>query len=162
MKLSRVLGYSIEDILEGNVMEVEKSTVDQDGLKKRILAYERLQQKRKSMDICFPIVESDELVDMSRIYPTKQAFVKRVLIQLRSDKRIKSLRLFGSSITMACHKDSDIDFAIDLSDKTSESRNAISEKIQVACEWGADIIWMDHLTSEDKIYKDIMKGMVLL
>lgn len=161
LRLSYALNCSIEDILEGSV-EIENLTNNLKSRNMRIGAYERHLIDRKEKEVHFPIVVADELVDMSRIYPTKQGLVKNVLAQLRADKRVKSLRLFGSSISMACHKDSDIDFAVDIADKSRECRNEISEKLQIACNWSADIIWMDHLAETDRVYKDIMKGLVLI
>lgn len=128
----------------------------------KIEAYEKCIANRRNKIIHFPIIEPDSLVDMSRIYPTKQRIIKNILSTLRSDDRINRLMLFGSSITMACNKDSDIDLAVDLKELTTSARNDISEKIQLACDWNADIIWMDHLSSDDRIYKDIMKGLVLI
>lgn len=162
LRLSNVLGYSVEDILKSSSIEIELVQSDLSQTKNRILAYEKCLADRKSKVIHFPIIEADEWVDMSRIYPTKQTAVKKVLTELRGDKRISSLRLFGSSITMACHKDSDVDFALDTTDTSRDTRNLLSEIIQQACNWNADIIWMDHVTPADRIYNSIMKGMVLI
>ena len=63
---------------------------------------------------------------------------------------------------MACNRDSDVDFAVGLNEVTNEAKNEISEKIQVACDWGADIIWMDRLTSEDYLYKAVMRGVIII
>lgn len=128
----------------------------------KIEAYEKCILNRKNQIVHFPIIVSDNQIDMSRIYPTKQRNIKNVLSALRTDDRINRLTLFGSSITMACNKDSDIDLAVDLKEYSTTVRNDISEKIQLACNWNADIIWMDHLSSDDRIYKDIMKGLVLI
>lgn len=161
-RLSQVLDFSIEDILAESFIDVELALSDDKQMSQRIMLYEKCINDRKHQLVHFPVIEADEYVDMSRIYPTKQAAVKRVISTLREDKRVTSLRLFGSSITMACNKDSDIDFAVGIQDLSSTSRNEISEKIQSACDWGADIIWLDHLAPTERIYSTIMKGMVLL
>jgi len=162
LRLSHILGYSIEDILQGSIIECNTSDAMQEQMNQRLMAYERCLRSRKEEVVHFPVIADDELVDMSRIYPTKQSEVKQVLAGLRGDANITELRLFGSSITMACHKNSDVDFAVGLRKADPEIRNYVSEIIQQACDWKADIIWMDHLSSGERIYKDIMRGLVLI
>lgn len=162
LRLSSVLGYSVEEILTGSCMELECFKTDQETMKRRMEAYTKGMQDRKIKEVHFPVVVSDEQVDMSRIYPTKQGCVKKILDSVRGDERIVGLYLFGSSITMACNRDSDLDIAVKLKDLKNDARNDISERIQLACDWGADILWMDHLTREDRIYKDIVNGLVLI
>lgn len=162
LRLGMSLGCTVEDILGGTWVEFENNGSNHVLLTNRIYAYEKGMEKRKAGEVTFPIVVADDLVDMSRIYPTKQRVVKRVLSELRSDGRVSSLRLFGSSITMACNKDSDVDFAVGLNEVTNEAKNEISEIIQIACDWGADIIWMDRLSKEDYLYKAVMRGVIII
>lgn len=162
LRLSQVLGYSIEDLLHESTINIELIPSDSYAMRGRLSAYARNIRLRNSSEAHFPVIVADTFVDMSRIYPTKQAAVKNVMSVLRHDSLVSSLHLFGSSITMACHKNSDIDFAVGLRDTTNEVRNSISEKIQLACEWNADIIWMDHLSPDERIYDEIMKGLVLI
>ena len=162
LRLSRALGYTIEDILKDSTVEIDINVNDKERIRNRISAYEKCILNRKMNRVRFPIVANDDYVDMSAIYPTKQILVKQVVNRLRSDGRVLTLRLFGSSISMACHKDSDLDFAVEISNPSTESRNEISEMIQEASNWGADIIWLDRLKTDERIYKDIMRGLVLI
>lgn len=163
LRLSKALGYSVEDILRDISIEVEPKETESDALRiQRLLAYENRMQARKSVRVHFPVIVADESVDMSCVYPTKQEIVKRVIDEMRTDNRVSSLRLFGSSISMACHKESDVDFAVGVRNATLSDRNEISEKIQDASNWGADIVWLDHLSESDRVYRDIMKGLVLI
>lgn len=127
-----------------------------------IAIYQQSIANKKNTINHFPIIAPDKYVDMSRIYPTKQQQIKNILLEIRNDTQLKSLHLFGSSITMLCNKDSDIDLAIEINELSNKTRNEISEKIQLACNWNADIIWMDHLSKNDRIYKDIMNGLKLI
>lgn len=161
-RLSLALGVSIEEILTGETVNIELEAIDHKQSRNRILAYEKCISLRKAGNVTFPVIVADDQIDMGRIYPTKQAAVKKVLEKLRKEETVSSLRLFGSSITMACHQGSDIDFAVELNELSRENRNDISEKIQLACDWNADIIWMDHIHKTDRIYDDIMKGVVLI
>lgn len=162
LRLSSVLGYSVEDIIRSGSTECDAFMNRQDYLTNRLMAYEKCVHERKSNEVHFPIIIPDEKIDMSRIYPTQQACIKKIISELRSDSRVECLRLFGSSISMACHRDSDIDLAVGLSAPTNNAKNEISEKIQLACNWNADILWMDRLSPTDRVYGDIMKGLVLI
>lgn len=162
LRLSSVLGYSIEEILSGSSAECDLFINRHELISNRLAAYEKCIQERKRREVHFPIIEADERIDMSRIYPTQQASVKKIIMELRNDNRVECLRLFGSSISLACHKESDIDLAVGLISPSNSARNEVSEKIQIACNWKADILWMDRLTSFDRVFLDIMNGVVLI
>lgn len=164
IKSASIKSASIESAgIESASIEATRTTEYQRMLAAgRFAAYQAAIEKRKADRVHFPIIEPDELIDMSRIYPTKQRMVKSVVDELRQEKRVSALILFGSSITMACHKDSDLDFAVKLNDLTSQARNEVSEKLQMACNWGVDILWMDHLEPGERVYEDIRKGLVLI
>lgn len=65
---------------------------------------------------------------------------------------------------MRCTGKSDIDLAVKLKEEciSDEMKNSISEKIQAACDWNADIVWRDRLQESDQILQDIRKGVILL
>ena len=161
-RLSQVLGCAIEDIIKDSCLLIEIENYNQINMAERVKAYERAMKKKCDTFVHFPIVVSDDYIDMSKIYPTKQKAVKNIVDQLRSEVSLDKLILFGSSITMRCHKDSDLDFCVGLKQSTVEIKNEISEKIQEACNWSADILWLDRISAEDRIYHDIMKGVVLI
>lgn len=161
-RLSRVLGYSIEDILSGSGCMIEVEINGQTKMVERAMAYERSMKNRYEKQVHFPIVVSDERIDMSRIYPTQQKSVKKVIDELRQEKSLDKVILFGSSITMRCNKDSDLDFCVGLKNYTMDLKNRVSEKIQEACDWKADILWFDRICAQDRVYGDIRKGLVLI
>lgn len=161
-RLSQVLGYSMEDIVSDFCADSSLWKNNETRRNERVQAYASALQRRKKEVTHFPIIISDPMVDMSRIYPTKQREVKAVIDRFRNDIRLHSIRLFGSSITMSCHKDSDLDFAIELITPSETIKNDISEQIQICCDWNADILWLDRVTSTDRIYEDIMKGLVII
>ena len=99
-------------------------------------------------------------VELERIYPTKQALAVKLYEILHSDVRVTSAVLFGSSITMKCHSLSDTDIAIRLDSQfiNRETKNEISEKVLEICDWRADILWYDTLNNNEKIYKEICRG----
>lgn len=102
----------------------------------------------------------DSPVDMSRVYPLKQSVVNELNIYLSREKRVKSAMLFGSSITIQCNKESDIDLVVRLNDDSinREVKSEISEKVLEICDWNADLLWFDTIDKNEKIYHDICKG----
>lgn len=112
----------------------------------------------------FPVVVASDDYDASRIYPLKQRIVYEVLAEIKHDDRIEEVYLFGSSTTIRCNRKSDLDFAIKLrGDYTNNSaKDEISEKIQKICNWNADIIWIDRINKNSKIYKNITNGVRLI
>lgn len=108
----------------------------------------------------FPVLYEHPLIDLKRIYPTKQKVAVDLFELLHPDERVVSAMLFGSSITMRCNAKSDTDISVRLIQEacTREVRNEISERIMEVCDWKADIIWFDSVSASEKIYHDICKG----
>ena len=65
---------------------------------------------------------------------------------------------------MQCNNDSDIDLAIRLDSgfTDNDTKNDISEVVQEICKWNADIIWYDRISSSDRVYHEICKGVQIL
>lgn len=162
LRLSHILGFSVEDIIKDDETDIELFINNSKVISNRIKAYEKNINDRRTKVCHFPVIVDDEILDMSRIYPTKQNQVKEVIDNLRTNKYVKDLYLFGSSISMACNKDSDIDFAVGLTSDELNVKNSVSEKIQRICGWNADIIWINHLDPNERLYKEIQKGLVLI
>lgn len=115
----------------------------------------------------FPIVinyASEIDFDIARVYPLKQNTVYQIHNALCNDIRVASVFLFGSSITNACHRDSDIDIAIKINPDFDENivKDEISEIVQEICDWKADILWRDRLISTDRVLADILKGVKIV
>lgn len=113
----------------------------------------------------FPIIIPDfqntvPTYDLGRVYPLKQVVVNKVHDILVKDNRIQSCILFGSSVTNRCHQNSDLDFMIHLKELANLEQNKldISEMVQEACDWNADILWKDRIHPKDRIMQDILLG----
>lgn len=163
LRLGRTLGVSIEELLgsECGGIEIPDDNYNRKLMEHRIRVYENALCESKKI-LHFPLVIKDEFVDMSRIYPTKQRIIKNIIDNVRDEQRVDSIVLFGSSITMRCNRDSDVDLAVSLYDPSVSIKNDISELIQESCDYGADIIWMDRITPKDRIYADIMEGLKIV
>lgn len=161
-RLSLALDCSIGELLSDSYIDVE------------IVANKNMKHLQKYYDFAsvplydkyysFPIIVPNSKIDMSRVYPTKQFLVNELHKALYPDQRITSVMLFGSSVTMQCNSDSDIDLAVRLSEYSplNNTKNDISEIIQEVCNWNADIIWYDRIDKNDRIYHDICKGVQIV
>lgn len=120
-------------------------------------------ENQRNVCYSFPIVAGSDYYDAYRIYPLKQKLAKKVFENFKNDERVKKIVLFGSSTTMRCTRNSDTDFAIELSKEymNKKTKDEISEIIQEICDWKADIIWMDKINKGTKIYQNIKKGVNL-
>lgn len=116
-------------------------------------------EKKRNKKFIFNVIVKNDNIDIERIHPLKQQLVNRLNQELK-DERLECIYVFGSATNIRCNSDSDIDLAVKLKPNciTKKTKNEISEAIQKICEWNADIIWVDHVTKKDKIYKDIIQG----
>lgn len=108
----------------------------------------------------FPIIVNNDNYDVSRIHPLNQKKINIVFNIINNDPRINKVIIFGSSTTLRCNKNSDVDIYISLNQKDVNNKNKdeISEAIQNELDYKADIIWADRVNGNSKLYKNIMKG----
>lgn len=118
---------------------------------------------QKDKKYIFPIIEKNDNYDVSRIHPLNQKKVDTIFNIVNGDSRINKLIVFGSSTTIRCNKDSDVDIYISLNTKDINNKNKdeISEAIQNKLDYKADIIWADRVSNNSKLYKNIMKGEII-
>ena len=161
LRISKGLGCSIEDILLEDISMISGHNQDK-YLKEYNKRISRLDLYGKYYR--FPVIVDNEYVDMSRVHPLKQELVSRINNDISSDANVVSIMLFGSSVTMRCNKDSDIDLAIRLKEEVISDaiKNNVSEKIQEISDWKADILWYDRLTKDERIYHDICRGVQIV
>lgn len=159
-KISKGLGCSIEDILVERTYHTDYILPNHLDKYAKVLSNIKLYGEYYK----FPIVADSKKIDMSRIHPLKQKLVVKLNESLTSEENIASIMLFGSSITMRCTYESDIDLAVRLKQESvsEKIKNDISEKIQNISDWNADILWFDRLTKGDRIYHDICKGVQIV
>lgn len=112
----------------------------------------------------FPTVHNHSTVPVKYIYPLKQRDIINIHEAVKDDTRINNIILFGSSVTMRCTKSSDIDLSVRLNPDYIDNtvKNDISDKIQEACNYNADIIWFDRINSNDRVYANITKGVQIV
>ena len=115
---------------------------------------------KKNKKYVFPIIVKNSNYDVSRIHPLNQKKIDIVFNIVNDDSRINKVIVFGSSTTIRCNKNSDVDIYISLYSKdiNNKNKNEISETIQNKLNYNADIIWADRVANESQLYKNIMKG----
>lgn len=120
-------------------------------------------QENKEKEFVFPIIQENKDINMSRFHPLKQKNINIIFNIVNKDSRIEKVIVFGSATNIRCNKDSDLDICITLKKDfvDNNSKNEISEKIQEAINYDADIIWNDRLNKETKIYNNIQKGEII-
>lgn len=113
---------------------------------------------------CFPVISKSSFPGISRIHPLQQKKISEIYNHIKNDRRVDELYIFGSSTTIRCNGKSDIDVAIGLKKEylSLDTKSEISEIIQNACEYNADIIWIDRITANSKIDCNIREGVKII
>ena len=109
----------------------------------------------------FPVVAECPGIEISRVHPLQQRAVVAIVNVLKKYDNVDFVVLFGSSTTLRCHGESDLDLVVKLKDPSLESRNEVSEAIQLACDWRADILWFDRIKATDSIAYDVNRGVMI-
>lgn len=104
--------------------------------------------------------------NLSRVHPLKQKPVVRIFEELLNKNllnKIETIILFGSSITKACNMKSDLDIALRLlpHENKLENKNPVYDIIGECSDWNFDIIFLDKIGHEGRLYKNIMNGVTL-
>ncbi|MDR1961513.1 MAG: hypothetical protein LBQ16_04445 [Gracilibacteraceae bacterium] len=110
----------------------------------------------------FPVVVDTNFDNMNRIHPLKQGICKNILNCHDVIDNCKQIIVFGSSVSMKCDDESDIDLAIELKTDSVKNRNSVSESIGAISDWNYDIIWLDDTIQNEPIYEKIKRGVYLL
>ena len=99
--------------------------------------------------------------EMERIYPLKQREVFAVYNVLKNNPKIKSAWVFGSSTSMKCTMDSDLDIAIQYEDCSDSELTKLHHDIRVLCKNGCDIVYINDIKGGSKRFGQIRRGVKL-
>lgn len=121
-------------------------------------------EDQRELKCIFPVIYSVPSVEIERVHPLQQESVCRIYRELHGDPRVVAVVLFGSSVNLRCTLRSDLDLAVRLNEEfvNRETKNEISERIQEACNWNADILWYDRIREGSRIYCNILKGVQIV
>lgn len=121
-------------------------------------------EDNKNKHFYFPVIIENKNYECAKIHPLKQKLVNKIYNYISTNNIIEKVIIFGSSTNIRCNKISDIDMAIKLKDDlfTKINQNTISEDIQKICEYNCDIVWLNNLDKDTKLYNNInTKGVVI-
>ena len=121
-------------------------------------------EEQKNVECNFRVLADVPKVKMSRIHPLQQKAVKRIHDAIEWDERVAAIVLFGSSVNLRCTIHSDLDLVVRLRPEfvNNETKNEVSEKIQEACGWNADVLWYDRICNSKNLMNNVLKGVQIL
>ena len=148
--ISKALDISIETLL--------------DILKEKDIYLSNSWEENKNKIYYFPVIIENNNYECNRIHPLKQKIVNDIYNALSNNNIIEKVIIFGSSVNIRCNNKSDIDIALKIKEEhfNRENQNEISELIQEITEYNSDIIWLNTLDINSKLFDNIkMKGVVI-
>lgn len=104
----------------------------------------------------FPIIVKTDCKNIYRIYPLKQKAVAKLHDIAIEYKEIKTVYIFGSSVTSKCNIDSDLDICIDADVSDGMKIYDMQKRMGDVCEWNCDILMYSNLGNKmkDTIHKE--------
>ena len=121
-------------------------------------------QENKDKVFYFPIVVNNLNYQANRIHPLMQRVVNDIYEDVKTNNSIETVIIFGSAINIRCNNKSDIDVALKIKNEcfNIEYRNKISEIIQEISNFNADIIWLNTIDKNSRLYENVCKKGVVI
>lgn len=121
-------------------------------------------EENKDKVFYFPIVVNNSNYQANRIHPLMQRVVNDIYEYVKTNNSIEKVIIFGSAINIRCNNKSDIDVALKIRNEcfNIEYRNKISEKIQEISNFNADIIWLNTIDKNSRLYENISKKGIVI
>lgn len=121
-------------------------------------------QENKDKVFYFPIVVNNLNYQANRIHPLMQRVVNDIYEYVKTNNSIEKVIIFGSAINIRCNNKSDIDVALKIKNEcfNIEYRNKISEIIQEISNFNADIIWLNTIDKNSRLYENVCKKGVVI
>lgn len=102
----------------------------------------------------FPVLEGVSFENANRVHPLMQERVERLIRELKKDKNIRRLVLFGSSLEFRCSSFSDIDIYIEKYDP--------EKKLEFLPEMDCEVDIITNLQPDNRLYQKIENTGLLL
>lgn len=102
----------------------------------------------------FPVLEGISFQNANRVHPLMQGRVEKLIRELKKDKNIRKLVLYGSSLEFRCSSFSDIDIYIEKYDS--------EKKLVFLPELDCEIDIITNLRPDSKLYQKIEQTGLLL
>lgn len=94
----------------------------------------------------FPVVTAGDAA-LQYVFPTKQRDVQEAICLAKADDRIARLILFGSSVTLRCGINSDIDLAVDAPDVDEDTFLKIAHGFYRSIKSEVDVVHYNRIRS---------------
>ena len=121
-------------------------------------------EENKNKKFYFPIIVNNDNYECNRIHPLMQKMVNKIYNFVSNTYEIEKVIIFGSSINIRCNRNSDIDIAVKIKSESFNRnvQNNISEQIQEITEYNSDIIWLNTIDQNTKLFNNInTKGVII-
>lgn len=110
----------------------------------------------------FPICvecRNEEKRILQRVYPIMQPYIQQILRSTFPD--VTKIILFGSSITMNCNIESDLDIAIQTNTYDLQVFHTVREMIERMIPIKCDVLYYNDISQSDSIFMEVNKGLVI-
>lgn len=108
--------------------------------------------------VCIECKDNEKHI-LQHVYPLMQSYVQKIM---RSDfSNVTKIILFGSSITMKCNIESDLDLAIQTDTYDLQTFHSVREVIERMISIKCDILYYNDIVAEDQLFAEINKGLVI-
>ena len=112
----------------------------------------------KTFPVCIECNDSEKHI-LQHVYPLMQSYVQQIMRSAFSN--VTKIILFGSSITMKCNIESDLDLAIQTDTYDLQIFYSVREIIERMIPIKCDILYYNDIVTEDQLFTEINKGLVI-
>ena len=112
----------------------------------------------KIFPICVECRNNEKRI-LQHVYPIMQSYVQQILRSTFPD--VTKIILFGSSITMNCNIESDLDIAIQTNTYDLQVFHTVREMIERMIPIKCDVLYYNDISQSDHIFKEVNAGLVI-
>ena len=112
----------------------------------------------KTFPVCIECNDNEKHI-LQHVYPLMQSYVQQIMRSAFSN--VTKIILFGSSITMKCNIESDLDLAIQTDTYDLQMFYSVREVIERMISIKCDILYYNDIVTEDQLFTEINKGLVI-
>ena len=113
---------------------------------------DRIKNITFKLDKPFKVCIKDEFLNCDKIFPIQQRKVAEILDNIKNNKNVVKVIVFGSSVTYQCHQGSDVDIYFEL----QENVNPLIKS------YNFDYDYWDNFSVDERLYLEIMKKGVIV
>jgi predicted nucleotidyltransferase len=112
----------------------------------------------KVFPVCIDCNEEEKRI-LQHVYPIMQSYVQQIIRSTFPD--VTKIILFGSSITMKCNIESDLDIAIQTNIYDLRVFHAVREMIERMIPIKCDVLYYNDIAQGDQLLTEVNTGLVI-